>query len=259
MKHKVVLPTFLIGCTLLVLFMRHHPLFPVLLITLVLLFSIIVSVGVIYLRWSYFIPIRFRTKHSYVLLTFDDGPGALTPQILDVLKQEQVSALFFLVGERAQQHPEIVRRMIREGHAIGNHTQSHLNFFALSPGNIVYREIHDGAQTLGEISGEKRLPFRPPIGYTNPIIARKLKKNGAPPVIGWSLRTFDTLRKKPENLLRHLVRKTKPGTIVLLHDTQPSTVAVLATYIREARKNGIIFAGSGQLKAFIDEIYTHSL
>lgn len=258
MKHKVVLPTFLIGCTLLILFMRHHPWFPTLLITILFLFSIIVSVGVIYLSWSYFIPVRSRTKHPYVLLTFDDGPGPLTPQILDILQQEHVSALFFLVGEQAQQNPEIVRRMIREGHAIGNHTQSHLNFFALSPGNIVSREIREGAETLRTISGEQQLPFRPPIGYTNPIIARKLKKNNTP-VIGWSLRTFDTLRKNPENLLRHLVHKTKPGMIILLHDTQPSTVAILETYIREARKNGIIFAGSEQLKAFIHEIYTHSL
>jgi peptidoglycan/xylan/chitin deacetylase (PgdA/CDA1 family) len=94
-----------------------------------------------------------RLNNHEVLLTFDDGPNFIhTPRILDTLKKHNVKGVFFLVGNRAFEHPDLVRRIISEGHLVGNHTFSHFPFFALCNSAIVGNEIDSASTTIKKIT-----------------------------------------------------------------------------------------------------------
>ncbi len=101
-------------------------------------------------------------EFKYITITFDDGPHPeYTPEILDILKEKEVEASFFLVGKNAEKYPGITKRILREGHSIGNHTYSHRSLIPLSQSNTDY-EIFEAEKVLKEIIGEKPTLFRPP-------------------------------------------------------------------------------------------------
>lgn len=221
--------------------------------TVITLFLVILSFGILFLRFEYFYPAVYRNRQNEVILTFDDGPDPThTNRVLDILQQYNIKALFFLIGDKAQAHPEIVRRMIAEGHHIGNHTQTHPIFFALYSRKKIGREIDEAANVIESFIHQKVRLFRPPIGYMNPSIASSLKKRNLR-VIGWNVRSYDSFKNK-EQLLTRLIRLTKKQSIVLMHDNLAHTAEVLEAYIQRAQSNGIIFANEAQLKTFIHEI-----
>jgi peptidoglycan/xylan/chitin deacetylase (PgdA/CDA1 family) len=193
-------------------------------------------------------------NNKEVLLTFDDGPDPqTTPIILDILRKHEVKAIFFVIGNKALAQPELLKQMVADGHAIGNHTQKHPPLFALMSGKNVRREIEATNQTLEQIIGKGTRLFRPPVGYTNPIIARVVTKLNIQ-TIGWRARSYDSFITKPEWLLKRVLRITKPGNIVLMHDNRTHTAAILDDYLNKAQQNGIIFAKQATLNAFIHEI-----
>ncbi|MNJ89042.1 Peptidoglycan-N-acetylglucosamine deacetylase [compost metagenome] len=253
MKHKL---NILVGCLsllILVLFFRESTYFPILVAAVISLFLVILSFGILFLRFEYFYPAVYRNTRNEVILTFDDGPDpTYTNLVLDILQQYNIKALFFLIGDKAQAHPEIVHRIISEGHQIGNHTQTHPIFFALYSRKKIGTEIDEAAKVIESFTGKKATLFRPPIGYMNPSIASSLKKRNLR-VIGWNVRSYDSFKNKEQLLLR-LVRLTKKKSIVLMHDNLAHTTEVLEEYIRRAQSNGIIFANEEQLKKFIHEI-----
>ncbi|MDO8461386.1 MAG: polysaccharide deacetylase family protein [Deltaproteobacteria bacterium] len=185
-----------------------------------------------------------------IALTFDDGPNEpFTSQILDILKAYEVPATFFLVGKHVVQYPETVERMVREGHAIGNHTWSH------HP--LVWKGV---VEIEGEIEGAEKamqplIPvpsklFRSPHGWKNPFLVEALDKRGYR-LIGWSRGVWDTDRPSKEVLFRRLTRGIKGGEIILLHDgdgdadqlqaDRSATVAVLPEVIAYYRRLGFQF------------------
>lgn len=205
--------------------------------------GIIVSYGVIAIGWGFFYPAVSKTVDGKVLLTFDDGPDANgTPQVLKILKKFDIKAVFFLIGEKAEKNPGLVKAILADGHWIGNHTYSHDLFFSMKTGSLVEREIVAGDDVLRAFHPPVSNLFRPPVGYLNPIIARKLRKLDKR-VIAWSVRSFDTVFKD-EKLLSRLLERTKNGDIVLLHDTLPSTVEILEQYIGLAKTRGINFVNA---------------
>lgn len=253
MALRINLTAFVLGVILLFIFFGSSDLFFVLLATCCILFFLVLSCGVLFLRLAYFIPSTSKLKSRKVLLTFDDGPDEInTTKILDILKEENTVALFFLIGEKAVANPDLVKRMLDEGHMIGNHTWSHPLFFAMMDGKRVGEEVDQWDHEMNLHFQLNANLFRPPIGYTNPIIARVLKKREKK-VIAWSKRSYDTVLKTQEKLLRRMVRITKPGDIVLLHDNLPQTAAMLSTYIRTLRENGVIFAQSDDLKSIVND------
>lgn len=216
-------------------------------------FLVFLVFGIVFLRFQYFYPSVFRNTGPEVILTFDDGPDpVITPRILDILQKHNIKAIFFVIGRKAQENPEILQRIISEGHTIGNHTQNHSLFFAALHSKKVAREIDAFTENIEPLVEEKITIFRPPIGYTNPKIARALRKRNFK-IIAWSVRSYDSFKNK-ESLMKRLL-KTKPGSIVLLHDNLAQTADILEAYILQAKANGIIFVNQEQLKKFIHEIH----
>lgn len=186
---------------------------------------------------------RGDSPERAVCLTFDDGPDPqCTPKLLDLLKRHGLQATFFLIGKKAQAHPELVRRMVDEGHTIGNHTWSHSARFPLRGERFVREEVERGAKAVGKaanLAGSKRIKlFRPPFGVTNPIIGRVVRSEGYCS-IGWSIRSFDTVASTPrQKVLSRVLRKLHPGAVILLHDRCEGSVELLERLLAELSNRG---------------------
>lgn len=217
---------------------------PYILISIFALFGLMLSVGVLFMKFNYFLVSKVKSTTSHVILSFDDGPDSIhTIEILRILKKHSISAIFFVIGEKAEKHPEILTQIHSEGHIIGNHTYSHPNLFSTLSSKKVQEEIEKCDSVIQSILKQEIRFFRPPIGYTNPNIARALKKLNKQS-IGWELRSYDTVLSNPKALKERLLKLIKPCQIVLLHDNLPQTASMLEDFILEAKKNGIIFANT---------------
>jgi peptidoglycan/xylan/chitin deacetylase (PgdA/CDA1 family) len=251
MKHLINSLFLIIATSSILLFFNESPYFYALIFTIGIVFFLILSIGVIWLRANYFLTSKHHVTTPFVLLSFDDGPDPLTtPKILQTLNSHGVKAMFFIVGEKAEKHPEILQQIKDGGHLIGNHTYTHPPLFALSTSRIVLQEIIEGNKIIKRITGEETNWFRPPIGYTNPIIARAVKKTGLT-VVGWNKRSFDSVINDSEKLKNRLLKLTQPGSIILLHDNLKQTAQMLDNYIQEAKKNGIIFADASCINSLL--------
>ena len=206
---------------------------------LVVIYLTVVAIGVFNMQLRLF---NFSIHRADgVLLTFDDGPdGDKTPEILDTLKECGVKAIFFMIGRKVEQHPEIVQRLLAEGHLLGNHTYSHDVRFTASSASSCGREIDRCTQAIRRVGHQSPQFFRPPFGVTNPHIGAAIRKTGLP-VVGWSVRSFDTVLT-PAKCMRRIKRKTKADSIVLLHDTGCLSGDHIRSYIEHCRKQGFTFA-----------------
>lgn len=217
-------------------------------IILFLLFSSFLALGISFIQLNYFFKAINRLDNDKVLLTFDDGPDEkYTLEIVNVLKKHQVAAVFFVIGEKAIKNPELVNQVIENGHLVGNHTADHPNNFALLSQNLVEEQITKGQKQIKTIKGSSPFLFRTPIGVTNPIIARAVRKTQVT-VIGWTIRTKDTQQKDGEKWIKRIIEKTRPNDIILFHDTQPITVKHLDYYLIESKKRGIEFVNTETIK-----------
>ncbi len=153
-----------------------------------------------------------------VVLTFDDGPDPkVTPKVLDILVKYKVPAVFFLVGEQAQAHPEIVKRMLAEGHRVGLHSQSHRYAWFLSP-RQTWREWEDGAKVLENLTGGAVAWMRPPWGTFNLVTWLWLKRRGKKAIL-WNVEGQEWKKGQSEaQVLSRLVTKANEGSIIVLHD-----------------------------------------
>lgn len=170
--------------------------------------------------------LRSDTTLRQIALTFDDGPTSFTPEILDILKRHQAKATFFCIGKQVEKHPDILRRIIAEGHVVGNHSYTHSEKIGFMSTTHIIDEISTADQAIQNIIGKKTLYYRPPFGVTNPSIARALKQTQHA-VIGWSIRSLDTKIKSESTILKRITSRLSPGSIVLLHDTSAKTASVL--------------------------------
>ncbi|HMI08436.1 MAG TPA: polysaccharide deacetylase family protein [Flavobacterium sp.] len=174
---------------------------------------------------------------NHIALTFDDGPNPNTLQILDILKKYNVKATFFCIGKNIGAHPEILKRIVAEGHIVGNHSYSHSHVFDFYRKNRVIRELKDTDALIEKITGKKPLFFRPPYGVTNPSIRRALEVTRHK-VIGWNIRSMDGITKNGKVIFNRILKRISPGSIVLLHDTRPETAKVLEQLLQTlAEKN----------------------
>ncbi len=184
-----------------------------------------------------------------VALTFDDGPDpADTPRLLDLLREKGVRATFFVVGRRAEAHPEIVRRAWEEGHLIGNHTWSHRPLFCFLPPWRLRREIERGTEAIRRACGQRPRYFRSPVGLRHPFLRPALKRAGLE-FVSWRLRSLDTRIRNAEELEKRIVNRAQGGDIILLHDrrsegAQPMLRA-LPGVIDSLRARGFSFALAG--------------
>lgn len=168
--------------------------------------------GVAQVVWS--VP----TDERAVALTFDDGPHPrLTPRVLDVLAEHQARATFFIIGTAAERHPALVRRLLDEGHEVGNHTWSHAPMAHVGA-EAAREEVLRGAADLARLTGEQARWFRSPRGILNGPILRAAADAGQD-IAMWSARAP---KASPEPSTRqvtdHLLGALRPGTIYCLHD-----------------------------------------
>jgi len=162
-----------------------------------------------------------------VALTFDDGPSPLdTPRVLDILREKNVKATFFVVGERAEQQPEIVRRACREGHLVANHTWSHPSLFCFLTPARLRSEIERGEASIQKISGSRPRYFRSPVGLRHPLLGLYLREAGLE-YISWRLRTYDTILWKSGDLASRILDNVTSGDIILMHDRRASGADVM--------------------------------
>ncbi len=180
-----------------------------------------------------------------VALTFDDGPAAhSTPRLLDVLGARGVKATFFVVGERAESEPALVRRIAAEGHQLANHTYSHPPYFCFLPPRRVRREIARAQEVIAGLAGVRPRFFRSPVGMRNPWLGYCLQQAGLE-FITWRQRAFDTWAQAPEVLRERILASIAPGDIILLHDNSgqgfEAMLDALPKLIDELRGRGFDF------------------
>lgn len=153
-----------------------------------------------------------------IALTFDDGPDpVVTPQILDILNKHRAKATFFCIGHLAEQHPELIKRMVCEGHQVENHSYSHSATFAFHGPKGISREISRAQESLSHLSGRAPRFFRPIAGIRNPLLDPVLSKLDMR-LVSWSRRGFDTQFKDPNRLHRWLTKRLSAGQILMMHD-----------------------------------------
>lgn len=242
MKHKLSSLLLAIGISLTVFFIHDEKLMLWMLLAILVVFHVFLFIGIFNIKFNYFIKSIHRVDSSHVYLTFDDGPDPeFTPKILDLLKKHKIPASFFIIGSKAEQHPEIVKRIAQEGHTIGNHSYHHHNNIAFLSTRKLIEEIKKCSDTLQQILGKRISLFRPPVGITNPNYRRMLKTLHLKS-IGWSVRTLDTKEKNKTILLEKLKNNLQKGNIILLHDTQKITESMMDEFLDYAVKNGTTFA-----------------
>ncbi|MEI7908122.1 MAG: polysaccharide deacetylase family protein [Verrucomicrobiota bacterium] len=180
----------------------------------------------------------FPCASRSVILTIDDGPSVDTEEVLALLAAHEVRAVFFLIGERAAQRPEDVRRIVAAGHLVGNHTQTHACYWYWSfPPWRQRRELRQCQHTLSAITGQIPSLFRAPAGLRNPycnIIAAEFGLT----VTGWRARGFDGVNNPLEKILATLRRGLCPGAIVLVHQGRPQAPEVLRRVLEMLAADG---------------------
>lgn len=178
-------------------------------------------IGIFHLNSQTFLSV-YNTNKKRIYLSFDDGPEPeLTPLILDVLKKHNIKGLFFLIGRKAEQHPEIVKRIAAEGHIIGNHSYSHHIKWTFSSARKARENVALAQKTIREAAHQEPVFFRPPFGVTNPHIAKAVRSFHLK-TVGWHIRSFDTKADSAERLLYSVKKKIyKKRGCLLLHDTSP--------------------------------------
>lgn len=172
-----------------------------------------------------------------VYLTFDDGPvpGA-TPEVLDILHQHDAKASFFCVGDNVRKHPEVFARVLEEGHAVGNHTYSHLNGWKTP--------VHEYLKDIEKAGALINSPlFRPPYGRISRGQARELAGNMH--IVLWSVLSWDFHPGVDAGeCLDNVLKNTRPGSVVVFHDSHrciPKLRQVLPRYLEEFRRKGFTF------------------
>ena len=152
-------------------------------------------------------------------LTFDDGPDAAwTPRVLDTLREAGVRATFFLVAERAQRAPDVVRRMVAEGHEVASHSWSHRCLWFCGPRGTA-TEIARAHETLAALAGAAPRHFRPPWGMVNAAMFPALRRVGERCVF-WSIQPEGRRPVAPGRQVEDVLRRAHPGAIVDLHDAE---------------------------------------
>lgn len=181
-------------------------------------------------QFGFFLPIisRSATGSKGVALTFDDGPSpSSTPIVLKLLARYQLKATFFVIGEKAARHPELIADILSRGHSIGNHSWRHDNLLMLRSRKRLEQDIHQTQKVLKQ-SGIQALTFRPPAGISNPRLKQVLVDEDLLTVT-FSCRVFDQGNRKIENMAQRVLHKLKAGDILLLHDITPGEEE-MATY-----------------------------
>ena len=190
----------------------------IILIVVVVIWLSVLFYGSAYMSSQMFVRAITRLNDkSSILLTFDDGPHPQnTPLVLDVLRKHNHKAVFFCIASEAEKYPELVRRIVSEGHTVGSHTYQH-SWRTIFYSKQRYLEELQRADAVFKKIGVKIEYFRPPLGVVNGTIGWACRAMGYK-AMGWSVRSFDTRDESRARVLCRITKKLKGGSIILLHD-----------------------------------------
>lgn len=196
--------------------------------------------------------IKGASNTNKIALTFDDGPNQkYTNEVLDVLKQYNVPATFFVMGARVDHHPEIINRIVREGHVIGNHTWNHPDLRRVSQESLV-NEINQTEDSIYKITGLRTALMRPPYGaVTRESIEGLIKEEYK--IINWSVDSIDWRDQDVDQILINTLPDVRQGGILLFHDgggegqSHAATVASLPEIIQTLKYQGYEFVTVDEL------------
>lgn len=183
------------------------------------------------------------TSEKKLMLTFDEGyENGYTPQILDTLREKQVKAVFFVTGDYVERNPDLIERMVQEGHTVGNHTQNHPSMPSLSPDEMA-KEINTLGDQVESQFGVKMNMFRPPKGEFSEQSLAVTQQQGYHSVF-WSFAYNDWNTDKqpdPATALQTLTERLHPGAIYLLHAVSETNANILGAWIDQAVAQGYRF------------------
>ncbi|MGI9240379.1 MAG: polysaccharide deacetylase family protein [Verrucomicrobiales bacterium] len=187
------------------------------------------------------------TGGNHIALTFDDGPHKTnTPRLLDILKERNIKATFFVVGPRVKSHPAIVRRMIAEGHEVANHTMTHGDLSGMTDAQI--RTELDGCQAaIVAACGVTPRLMRAPYGSLKNAQKIFIKDTWGYPNIHWSVDPKDHERPGPSVVANRIVSNTRAGGIVLVHDIHAPSIVAMPQALDGLLSKGFSFVTVSQL------------
>ncbi len=194
-----------------------------------------------HIQKGFYVNAQSVSECNGILLTFDDGPDPEnTPKVLDILSKYNVKALFFIIAKNAEQHPEIIRRILNEGHAIGSHTYNHNPFMAFRTSGSYTKELKHADEVFKSLNINTKL-FRPPLGITNAMIRKAIDKMNYH-VVAWSIRSFDTRKTPRQKVLNRICSQLQPNSIILMHDRMHEADWLTEKVILFAHSRNLSFA-----------------
>lgn len=180
---------------------------------------------------------KAQEEKKRIALTFDDGPHPYyTEQLLDGLKERGVKVTFFVTGEHAKMHPDVIQRMSGEGHVIGNHTYSHMQLSS-SNREKFKEELVRTNEVIEEITGKEVVYVRPPYGSWDKTLEKELNMF---PVL-WTVDPLDWCSDNVDCITRKVVSKAKENDIILMHDYYPATITAALRVVDELQEEGYEF------------------
>ena len=207
-------------------------------------FSLVVlaAYGVVFIaapfipRLGFFLPVtsRGRPGRKSVALTFDDGPDPLvTPALINMFKKRQIQATFFVCGAKAVKYPHLIETLIAHGHTIANHGYHHDPLIFFKGNGAIFEDIDATQQVLKPFGILPRV-YRPPAGILAPSLKQPLDDAGLR-VVNFSCRGFDRGNRSIQGLGARILKRVRPGDIILLHDIMPFGVGGLKTWLEQVR------------------------
>lgn len=192
---------------------------------------------------------RISTSEPFVAITFDDGPHPQnTPRLLDILRKRNVKATFYVIGKNVDMYPEITRRIVAEGHEIGNHTYTHPNLTKLSQ-QAVRNELNKTTAAIARVTGVRPRTMRPPYGALYQSQRSWIHQEYGYPTVLWSVDPRDWQRPGPSVVTSRIVQGTQSGSIILAHDLHAPTVSAMPATLDHLLHKGYKFVTVSQLIA----------
>ncbi|QHU90776.1 polysaccharide deacetylase family protein [Candidatus Saccharibacteria bacterium oral taxon 488] len=174
-----------------------------------------------------------------IALTFDDGPGPYTAQLLDILNQHGTKATFFLIGSKVSAQADVLRRMHAHGHQLGNHSWSHPELPKL-PVNQIASEIDRTNDAIKQATGVTPTVMRPPYGAVNGVVLEQLRLHGMSSIL-WSVDTRDWADRNSDIVCSRAVAGAHPGAIILMHDIHQTSVNAVPCILSALKQQGYSF------------------
>ncbi|MDF1851601.1 MAG: polysaccharide deacetylase family protein [Verrucomicrobiales bacterium] len=192
---------------------------------------------------------KVNTSMPFVALTFDDGPHATnTPRLLDILKSRNVKATFYVVATNTRRYPEIMRRIVAEGHEIGNHTVTHGNLTKMSESEV-RKELSASHEAIVAATGVAPRTMRPPYGAITSSQKSWIRREFGYPSILWSVDPEDWKKPGASIVANRLVSGARPGGILLVHDIHSASIDAMPSAIDQLLAKGFQFVTVTQLIA----------